>query len=154
MGAHRSGILSLNVSLNRGHSKWVRCRVEHEKRNSISTSNHVLFCLSYKMLATLTDCCLEDIECGKYQLVFALAGNVLFWLNVWVFFFSKDSASSFSFHLCWFITCSFPEMHWSKTNQGVFSFSTASSGRFLLTLLPPTTPTIHSNSISNLQSIQ
>ena len=26
----------------------VRCRVEHEKRNSISTSNHILFCLSYK----------------------------------------------------------------------------------------------------------
>ena len=25
-----------------------RRRVEHEKRNSISTSNHVLFCLSYK----------------------------------------------------------------------------------------------------------
>ena len=28
--------------------KRVRCRVEHDKRNSISTSNRVLFCLSYK----------------------------------------------------------------------------------------------------------
>ena len=26
----------------------ISLRVEHEKRNSISTSNHVLFCLSYK----------------------------------------------------------------------------------------------------------
>ena len=30
------------------HRERVRCRVEHEKGNSISTSNHVLFCLSYK----------------------------------------------------------------------------------------------------------
>ena len=29
-------------------SERVRCRVEHEKRNSISTINYVLFCLSYK----------------------------------------------------------------------------------------------------------
>ena len=30
------------------HSERVRCLVEHEKRNFISTNNHVLFCLSYK----------------------------------------------------------------------------------------------------------
>ena len=29
-------------------SERVRCRVEREKRNSISTSNHLLFCVSYK----------------------------------------------------------------------------------------------------------
>ena len=27
------------------HSERVRCRVEHEKRNCISTSNHVILCL-------------------------------------------------------------------------------------------------------------
>ena len=26
----------------------MRCQVEHKKKNSISKSNHVLFCLSYK----------------------------------------------------------------------------------------------------------
>ena len=26
----------------------MKCRVEHEKRNFISTGNHILFCLSYK----------------------------------------------------------------------------------------------------------
>ena len=30
----------------------MECRVEHEKRNSISTSNHVLFCWSYKHNST------------------------------------------------------------------------------------------------------
>ena len=39
--------------LTRERSERVRCRVEHEKRNSISTSNHVLFCLSYKHNSTL-----------------------------------------------------------------------------------------------------
>ena len=39
--------LSLRV-LTRERRQRVRCRVEHEKRSSISTSNHVLFCLSYK----------------------------------------------------------------------------------------------------------
>ena len=29
-------------------SEWVRYRIEHEKRNSISPSNHVLLCLLYK----------------------------------------------------------------------------------------------------------
>ena len=44
MGARRYGI-----SLRTGErSEQVRCRVEHEKRNFISVSNHVWFCLSYK----------------------------------------------------------------------------------------------------------
>jgi len=30
------------------HCEQVRYKVEHEKRNSISTSNHVIFCLLYK----------------------------------------------------------------------------------------------------------
>ena len=30
----------------------MKCRVEHEKRNSISTSNHVLFCSSCKHNST------------------------------------------------------------------------------------------------------
>ena len=30
------------------HSEQVRCQVEQAKRNSISKSNHVLFCLPYK----------------------------------------------------------------------------------------------------------
>ena len=46
MGALRYE-LSLRV-LTRERRQRVRCRVEHEKRSSISTSNHVLFCLSYK----------------------------------------------------------------------------------------------------------
>ena len=29
-------------------SERVRCQDEHDKSNSISTSNHALFCLSYK----------------------------------------------------------------------------------------------------------
>ena len=32
-------------------SEWVRCWVEHEKKNSISSSNHVLFCLLYNPIA-------------------------------------------------------------------------------------------------------
>ena len=44
LGARRYGI-----SLRTGErSEQVRCRVEHEKRNFISASNDVLFCLSYK----------------------------------------------------------------------------------------------------------
>ena len=39
---------SLTRKLTSERSEPVRCRVEHEERNSISTSNHVLFCLSYK----------------------------------------------------------------------------------------------------------
>jgi len=30
------------------HSKQVKYKVEHNKRNSISTSSHVVFCLLYK----------------------------------------------------------------------------------------------------------
>ena len=49
MGVHRYGI-SLWVS-NSIAQKWVPQlnghQVEHKKRNSISTSNYVLFCLSY-----------------------------------------------------------------------------------------------------------
>ena len=30
-------------------SKRMRCQVKHERRNSISTSSHVLFCLLYKL---------------------------------------------------------------------------------------------------------
>ena len=35
------------------HRERVRYWVEHEKRNSISTNNHVLFCLSYKHLTKI-----------------------------------------------------------------------------------------------------
>ena len=45
---------------------------------------------------------------------------------------------------------SFPEMHWRTANQRVFYYSTASSGRRLLVLPPPPTPTVHSNSKSNM----
>ena len=38
---------NLTRKLTSERSEPVRCRVEHEERNSISTSNHVLFCLSY-----------------------------------------------------------------------------------------------------------
>ena len=38
----------LTLQLTSERSERVRCRVKHEKRNSKSTSNHVLFCLSYK----------------------------------------------------------------------------------------------------------
>ena len=38
----------LTLQLTSECSERVRCRVKHEKRNSISTRNHVLFCLSYK----------------------------------------------------------------------------------------------------------
>ena len=38
----------LNRWLTSERSERVRCRVEHVKRNFISTSNHVLFCFSYK----------------------------------------------------------------------------------------------------------
>ena len=43
-----SSSISLDNSCTSERSERVRCQVEHEKRNSISTSNHVLFCLSYK----------------------------------------------------------------------------------------------------------
>ena len=46
MGALRYE-LSLQV-LTRERRQRVRCRVEHEKRSFISTSNHILFRLSYK----------------------------------------------------------------------------------------------------------
>ena len=38
----------LNWWLASERSERVRCRVKHEKRYSISTSNHVLFCLLHK----------------------------------------------------------------------------------------------------------
>ena len=37
----------LNRQLASERSERVRCRVKHENRYSISTSNHVLFCLLY-----------------------------------------------------------------------------------------------------------
>ena len=40
-------------------SRWVRCKVEHEKRNSISTSSHVLFCLFCEHIG---DDCLDDFQ--------------------------------------------------------------------------------------------
>ena len=43
-----SSSISLDNSCTSERSERVRCQVEHEKRNSISTSNYVLFCLSYK----------------------------------------------------------------------------------------------------------
>ena len=58
MGTRRYGIslrmfnstrtLQLSWTLNSSVQLRVRCWVDHEKRNSISTRNHVLFCLSYK----------------------------------------------------------------------------------------------------------
>ena len=33
------------------HSERTRYRVEHQKKNSISRTNHVLFCLLYKHLS-------------------------------------------------------------------------------------------------------
>ena len=43
-----SSSISFDNSCTSERSERVRCQVEHEKRNSISTSNYVLFCLSYK----------------------------------------------------------------------------------------------------------
>ena len=51
----------------------------------------------------------------------------------------------FSFNSFLLVTCLFPEMQWSATNQGVYGILTASSGRRLFALPPPTTPTVHSN---------
>ena len=41
-------LVSLRVKGISRMSQMSRCRVEHEKRNFISTSSHVLFCFSYK----------------------------------------------------------------------------------------------------------
>ena len=51
MGARRYGIslrVFNSIYLTSQCSERVRYRVEHEKRNSIFSSNHVLFCLLYK----------------------------------------------------------------------------------------------------------
>ena len=45
----------LTTWLTSERSEWVRFRVEHEERNFISTSNHVLFCFSYKLDKPFTD---------------------------------------------------------------------------------------------------
>jgi len=49
MGASRYGISpwAFNLISSEACSEWVRCKVEHEKRNSISTSNHVLHCILF-----------------------------------------------------------------------------------------------------------
>ena len=51
--------------------------------------------------------------------------SFLFWFNSLIF---------------WLVICFFLEMEWSATNQGLFCFSTASSGRRLIALPPPPTP--------------
>ena len=52
MGVHRYihgiSLLMFNSIAHKWAQQTNECRVEHEKQNSISTSNHVLFCLSYK----------------------------------------------------------------------------------------------------------
>ena len=63
MGARRDGIslecLTRYHSSEQMRSERVICRIEHEKRNSISTSNHVSFHLSrnYDLLNPVVDWC-------------------------------------------------------------------------------------------------
>ena len=113
------------------------------------------------MAAILKDFRSEIIKCSKYQLIFVTAEEVLsmsflFWPNkklpyrfilqlLVCLFLSEDSASGFSFNSFLLVTCLFPEMQWSATNQGVYGILTASSGRRLFALPPPPTPTVHSN---------
>ena len=40
----------------------VRYKVEHKKKNSISTSNHVLFCLLYRLYKHTNDNIFDDFQ--------------------------------------------------------------------------------------------
>ena len=48
-------------------SEWVRYWVKHEKRNSISPSNHVLFCLLYKHLTNKKKSTLIHVSCCSFM---------------------------------------------------------------------------------------
>ena len=50
MGAQRYGISSLILNSISQEFTVLRCQVQHEKRNSLSPSNHEFFCLLYEHL--------------------------------------------------------------------------------------------------------
>ena len=94
------------------------------------------------MLATLTDCRLEDIECGKYQLVFASAANVLFWLNVCVFFFffRKTVLPVFHFTCVDLLPAHFQKCTDAKLFRGFFPFQQLLQAGFFSLFFHPLPP--------------
>ena len=115
--------------------------------------------------AILKDFRLENIDCTEYQLIFLTAEEILSktflaeeqnFLTVslmgstCVCFCRKTMLLVFNLTQFDWSPVHLREMQWRATNQGMFLFSTASSGRCPLALSPPPTSAVHSNSKSNM----
>ena len=113
--------------------------------------------------AILKDFRLENIDCTEYQLIFVTAEEILSFLaeeqnfltvslmgSTCVCFCRKTMLLVFNLTQFDWLPAHLREMQWRATNQGMFFFSTASSGRCPLVLSPPPTSAVHSNSKSNM----
>ena len=101
------------------------------------------------MAAKLKDFHLKNVERSEYQLICDRGGGFIEAISLLT---EKKNCLTVSISvstcICYDLVIS--EIQWRVANQGVFCFSTISSGKRLLALSPPPTPVVHSDSKLNM----
>ena len=95
--------------LTRFDSSRVRCQVEHEKRNSISTSNHVLCCLSYKHHSVIGETMWTKLPVGETR---SIRINWHFFFFRWLICWSLIPNSSILVYMFLFVINIFTGIWW------------------------------------------